>query len=305
MTDRRQFIGMCLGSLAAGASGAGAAPGPVARSTPLGPDLWLLQGHGNDIVALSSPEGLLLVDSGAPSRQRALHSALRRLPGGPRVRTLVNTHAHPEATGGNEQLGKAGTHIIAHEKTLLALSHPVWDPRVDRYRPPLAPRGRPVETLRQARELAFGNERLEIGHLLQAHTEGDLFVHFRGADVLVVGDAAAPVVDPVLDWTQGGWLGGRIDSLAALLRRAGEGTRIIAGTGGVHGRAQLQVEHDALARLYERSTQLLRKGYGLQDMLQAGVMRDLGRDWQDAPRLLDDVLKGLWAHHNTISHDIV
>jgi glyoxylase-like metal-dependent hydrolase (beta-lactamase superfamily II) len=70
-----------------------------------------------------------------------------------------------------------------------------------------------------------GSERIEYGHLLEPHTDGDIYVFFRDANVLAVGDAISPVKDPILDWFGGGWLGGRVDSQEKLLKLSDEKTR--------------------------------------------------------------------------------
>ena len=62
-----------------------------------------------------------------------------------------------------------------------------------------------------------GNEEIDYGYLLMAHTSGDLYVHFKGANVIAVGDVASPLRDPELDWFTGGWVGGRVDSMDLLL----------------------------------------------------------------------------------------
>ena len=62
------------------------------------------------------------------ARSDALMKAVAGLPGGGPVHTIFNTHWHPEQTGSNEQLGKAGRTIIAHENTRLWLTTDVTWP---------------------------------------------------------------------------------------------------------------------------------------------------------------------------------
>jgi len=40
-------------------------------------------------------------------------------------------------------------------------------------------------------------------------------------------------------------------------------------------------------------------------MLKAGVLNGLARTWKDPQRFLYDVQKGLWAHHNKLSPNVV
>jgi hypothetical protein len=109
----------------------------------------------------------------------------------------------------------------------------------------------------------------------------------------------------VLDWFGGGWLGGRVDSLAMLLKLANAQTRIVPSYGPVIKRADVQAEHDMLLKLFERMVDLIRKGDSAEDILAQGVMDDLGRTFDDPLKFLQDAHKGFWAHHNTLSPDVV
>ena len=57
----------------------------------------------------------------------------------------------------------------------------------------------------------IGGRPIEFGYLIEAHTDGDIYVAFPDLDVIAVGDVASPGRDPVFDWFGGGWLGGRLD----------------------------------------------------------------------------------------------
>ena len=40
-------------------------------------------------------------------------------------------------------------------------------------------------------------------------------------------------------------------------------------------------------------------------MLEAGVLKDLPRTWNDPKTFLYDVQQGLWAHHNKLDANVV
>jgi Helix-hairpin-helix containing domain len=133
-----------------------------------------------------------------------------------------------------------------------------------------------------------------------AHTDGD-YVFFRDANVLAAGDAISPMKDPVLDWFGGGWLGGRVDAQEKLLKFSDEKTRIVPSYGPVVGRAELQAEFDMTRMLFDRMLDMVRKGMSAQDMLDAGLMKDLNRTFRDPYRFTYDAHKGYWAHHNSLA----
>lgn len=265
----------------------------------------LVSGLGGNVLVRATAEGQTLIDSGAPGETRALVEALESLPGGGRVDTVINTHWHLDQIGGNETFGARGATIVAHEKTRFRLTHGYYLRDEDRYREPVPTAARPTETLRDRRTLELGGENVEIGYLIEAHTDGDVYVHFTDADIIAVGDAVSPLVDPELDWFGGGWLGGRVDSLARLLEIGDDATLYVPSYGPAVRRKDVAVEHEMMLTLFERTTELLRQGYSAAEMLDAGVMDDLARRFDDPGKFLYDVHQSLWAHHNKISHDIV
>jgi cyclase len=267
--------------------------------------LAALSGAGGNVLALSTSDGLVVVDSGAAASGAPLVAALAALPNGAHVHTLFNTHWHLDQIGSNETLGRAGTRIVAHEKTRQRLAYGYYLPAEDRYQKPLPAPAQPSESFFTTGATTVGKERIEYGYLLEAHTDGDIYVYFRDSNVLAVGDAVSPLRDPELDWFGGGWLGGRVDSLALLLTLCDARTKIVPSYGPVIGQAEVQKEHDMMLKIFERMVDLVRKGDSAADVLAAGVLNDSGRSWTDALKFVHDAHKGLWAHHNTLSPDVV
>jgi cyclase len=303
MLDRRQLMTRVVGAVIAGLAlpRRGAAQ---PATTALTDRLSLIASGGTNVLALSTPDGLVLVDSGAPDRSDALVAALRSLPGGG-VSTVFNTHYHPENTGANEALRQGGATIVAHENTRLWMATPVWNPAEDRYRPPRPEAARPTRTFRAEDSMTAGGERLEYGYLIEGHTSGDIYVRFRGANVLAVGDVASPTRDPELDYFTGAWIGGRVDAMDRLLALCDDGTRVVPGFGPVMTKAELKAERDVMKTVYDRTVDQVREGDDATDMLKAGVLNGLPRTWKDPQRFLYDVQKGLWAHHNKLSPNVV
>jgi cyclase len=123
--------------------------------------------------------------------------------------------------------------------------------------------------------------------------------------VLAVGDVASPTRDPELDYFTGAWIGGRVDAMDRLLALCDDRTRIVPGFGPVMTKAELEAERDVMKTIYERTVDRVREGDEATDMLDAGVLNGLARTWKDPRRFLYDVQKGLWAHHNKLSPNVV
>jgi cyclase len=319
-TDRRNFLQTSLGSLAAlasvsalgGLEGCQQLPSrqtsgsPTAGKTALPTEkltdrVTLITGAPGNVVALSSSDGFVLVDSGSSAAARGVRKSLA----GAKVRTLFNTHYHAEQTGGNELFGKAGAEIHAHEITRQWLATDYYVPAEDRWVKALPKVARPTKSFREKGAMKVGEESIEYGYLLEAHTRGDIYVFFRDSNVLAVGDVASPLRDPALDWYAGGWLGGRVDAMDDLIKLANDETKIVPAYGPVMTREQLKAESAMMHQLYDRTTELTDHGRSAQDMLDAGVLNEVKRKFDDPFRFLYDVCKGNWAHYTNFGGNIV
>lgn len=266
--------------------------------------LHVLPGFGGNVVAFGAGDGLLLVDSGAAGRTQALADALAALDSGS-VRTLFNTHWHPDQVGGNFYFGDNGATIIAHDKTLRYLSTPYYLFEEERYRQPLPKEAQPDQVFFEGGELSAGGERIVYGYLQSAHTNADIYVQFTNANVIAVGDVVSPAIDPSFDWFSGGWIGGRVDALNRLLDIGDAQTRYVPSTGPVISRAVVAAERDLMQFLYDALVDQVRMGFDWEDSLATGIMDNLPRKLDDPAKFLYDAHKGLWAHHNKLEPNIV
>jgi cyclase len=273
--------------------------------TDMADGLYLMSGAGGNMLALATDDGLALVDSGSADFSDSVVATVGELSSGHGVTALFNTHWHPDQVGANAALGAAGATIFAHEKTRQRLTTGYYLPAEDRYEPALPQAGLPTETFYTEGGTRIGGQAVEYGYLIEAHTDGDIYVAFPDRNVIAVGDVVAPERDPELDWYGGGWLGGRLDSLATLLERSDADTRFVPSHGPVVGRAEVEAEQAMLTVFFDRFVERIRLGESARDMLKAGILDGLGREFAEPYRFLDDNYNGFWAHHNALMHDIV
>jgi cyclase len=289
---RREFL-QALAGVAAFALPGAARVQAEQSGWNLGNRLLLVKGAGNNVVALLGDDGTLLVDAGDVANAPELLTRVGK------VRTLFNTHYHLESTGGNDAMAAAGAKIVAHVNTKLWMTQEIirdWED--GKVYPPRAKAALPTEAFRAASgEMTFAGERIEYGLLTQAHTDGDLFVHFRNANVLVVGDAVQPGRLPTLDWFCGGWIGGMMNAQKALLDRADDQTKIVPASGPVMTKADLQASHATIVKIREKLVGLVKKGQGAQNMIDAKAVDEF-KDVMpgDAATFLYEAYRGLWAH---------
>jgi len=307
MVDRRQVIkGGLAGMLTLWAPPllhAGQSAGNGVRT--LTDRLSVLDGGGSNVVALSSPDGIVLVDTGAPGTADRVIAALKGLGGNGKVHAVCNTHYHLAQTGNNEAFAAAGAAIVAHDRTRQWMSVDHWLPEQDRYEKARPRAAWPTEVFFNTGTRTLGGERIDYGYLLVAHTAGDIYVFFRDANVLVAGDVASPVNDPELDWITGAWIGGRVSAMNHLLTLGNDQTRVVPGTGPVMTWAEFKAERELMEIVRQRLFKQIRQGDGPRDMVDGGVLNDLPRTWKDPYRFLYAAARGLWGNHNKLDPDVV
>jgi glyoxylase-like metal-dependent hydrolase (beta-lactamase superfamily II) len=311
--NRRDVLKSALGVFATwGSPRVLSAQQAVAGVRRLTDQIAVVDGGGSNVLAFFTGEGFVLVDGGAP---QSFDTVMASLGVNANVSTLFNTHHHTDQTGNNEMFAAATqgtplrrsgrTAIVAHKRTLEWMSADHWiqaDDRFEKARPKAA---RPTETFLTTGSLKAGGEQIDYGYLTLAHTNGDIYVHFRNANVLAVGDVASPLRDPALDYVTGAWIGGRVDAMDVLLRLANEQTRIVPAYGPVMSKAELKTERDMMEEVRTRLFDRVREGDGPRDMLERGVLKGLARTWNDPYKFLYDAAKGLWAHHDKLGPNVV
>ncbi|HUI81165.1 MAG TPA: MBL fold metallo-hydrolase [Bryobacteraceae bacterium] len=287
---RREFFPVLVGGAAA-ISIPHATFGQTSPATKLTDKITLVTGAGNNVVVLSGGEESLLVDCGDASHAPDL------LKLGGRIKTVFNTHWHPESTGANDAMAKAGAKLVSHVNTELWMTQEIihdWEKKIF---PPRAKVALPSETFYTAGKMTFGEEPIEYGLMPLAHTDGDIFVHFMGSNILVVGDVVQPGRLPYLDYPTGGWIGGMQQAHRTVLGRANDMTRIVPATGPVMTKAEVQASLDLLTKVRDQLVKLMKQGKGAQDMIDAKAMKDFeGQLTGDPDVFIFTAYRGLWAH---------
>jgi len=307
---RRSFLQGFVPALAVASlprwSGAADARSRDLTVTPLTDRLFVISGGGGNVTVFNSTEGVLLVDGGSPDESKSILETVRQKTGAKRVHTLFNTHWHWEQTGSNLTLGRAKTRIIAHENTRLWLTTTVVSKWQDNKTfAPLPKEALPNQTFYTTGSLSFGGEQIDYGYLPQAHTDGDLYVFFRNANVLVAGDVVSAGSYPILDYCTNGWIGGMVNATQSLMSLCNEKTRIVSGAGGVKAPADIEAEHSMLAAMKQRLSHLLAQGMSVQDMLDAAPTREFDAQWGDPKLFVANAWPGLVQRARELGVSIV
>ena len=271
------------------------APAQDATVERLSDDLFVVRRPGEaNVVARTGKDGVVLVDGGSPAGSSALLTAVAGLPSGGPVLTIFNTHWHHEQTGSNEQLGKAGRTIIAHENTRLWLTSDVvypWNGKRFKRMPKVA---QPNKTFYTTGELTPD---VRYGYIPDAaHTDGDMYVHFPKQNVLAVGDAVCADGWPMVDYTTGGWIGGIVGALQRLQAMADANTRIVPARGPVIGVIELKAQLQMYATIYGRLTQLLNKGRSPSEAVAANPTKEFDAQMGNPDEFVRRAFESLWGY---------
>lgn len=256
-----------------------------------------ITGAGSNVLLVIGPDNLLMVDGGLKERSAELLKVVAeqsKLP----VRVLFNTHWHWNHIGSNEALGKAGAKIVAHEFTRQWLNTEIdsgWEKRTYE---PLPKEALPNETFYgpAKQTMMFSQEPLEYALMPQAHTDGDIYVYFPKANILMAGDVVSGWSYPVLDYTTGGWINGMLNAQKTLLAMTNAETRIIPGTGPIQTHADLQAQTETLTTIRDRLVKLMKTGNGPKEMIAAKPTQEFDERWGNPEQFIFNAYKGLWGH---------
>jgi cyclase len=236
----------------------------------------LLVGAGGNIAVQIGSDGVLVVDTGLAQHADKVLAAIRKLSDQP-IRYIINTHFHPDHTGGNEVIGKAGvttqgnpTTVIAHENVLTRMSAPLGKPGAT------APAFWPNNTyFPEEKDIFVNGEPIMIYHDPAGHTDGDSIVLFRRSDVIMAGDVFNMMGYPVIDQASGGGVQGVINGLNRVLDLAVPeheqegGTYVIPGHGRVCDEADVLEYRDMVTIIRDRIEDMAKRGLTLDQVKAA------------------------------------
>jgi cyclase len=271
-------------------------------TTQLGENIYLLSGAGCNVIARTGADGVVMVDGGLAENAEALAQAVAALPNSGPVRTLFNTHWHPEQTGSNERLGMAGVTIISQENTRLWLQQNItwpWNGQKFKKLPKIA---QPNKTFYDKGTLDSGiGSHIQYGYIPDAaHTDGDLYVYFPQENILAVGGAACGQGWPVVDWWTGGWIGGivgglqRIQSVAS--SNGNRDTKIVPAYGPVLSFAGIAAQAEMYGTIYDRLNQMLNKGRGPSEAVEAKPAKEFEAKMGNSDEFIRRAFESQWAY---------
>jgi cyclase len=247
------------------------------RTVHVSGGVYMLVGGGANVVVQVGNEGVLVVDTGAPNMTDKLLAAIREL-SKKEIRWIVNTTLDPDHIGGNERISSAGRTVNGNPAAII--SHEKLPLRMVKLAVPVPINARPLNTFfSDQRDLYFNDDPVFM-YRSPGHTDGDIIVHFRTADVIVAGDTFLTTTYPSIDAANGGTTQGFIDGLNRILDLAVPkhleegGTYIIPGHGRICDEADVLEYHDMIVIVRDRIRDAIKKGMTLDQVKAARLTRD-------------------------------
>lgn len=240
--------------------------------------IYMLVGQGGNIGVSVGEDGVFLIDDQyAPltDRIKAAVAALSERP----VRFVMNTHWHGDHTGGNENLAKTGTVVVAHDQVYERMTKENFLAAFN-LKVPAAPKAAlPVISFNDSITFHLNGHDIHAVHVKHAHTDGDSIVHFRAANVIHTGDIFFNGFYPFIDAGSGGSMDGVIAAVDVVLKLADEKTRIMPGHGPLADRKALEGYRKFLVDVRERIGKLLQQGRSVDEIRAAKPLADYEATW--------------------------
>ncbi len=248
------------------------------NAIPVSDNIYMLTGQGGNIGLFLGEDGTFIIDDQfAPLTEKIL-AAIKSV-GGDTPRFLINTHFHGDHTGGNENLGNAGTLIVSHDKVRERLVAGSYIKAFGMNSPPANKAALPVLTFSEDMHFHINGDSVNAVHVPSAHTDGDSIIYFKKANVVHAGDIFFNGFYPFIDAANGGSLRGTFAAVDAMLAATDSKSKIIPGHGPLADKAQLQAYRDMLAIAYARLLKLKNDGVSVEDAVIQDPLSDLEAQW--------------------------
>src|SRR5271169_4009702 len=271
----------------------------------LAPNLYSLHGSagldpahpdaaGGRVAVLFGPDGVLMVDTEDPQLAAKTLETIRTFTSGP-IKVVVNSHIHPDHTGGNEFFGKQGAVIFSQENLREEMISPPG-----RSAPALDPAGIPTSTYRYsapgvpAVTIHMNGETVDFIPMMPSHTAGDTIVRFNKANAIYIEDFYRNFGYPFADQANGGSIKGMIEAVDLIGKIAGPDTTLIPGHGTLIRKKDLLGYRAMIVDILAKVRKLRDQGKSLDEVLAANLTAPydattLGDTKQSKDRFISEV----------------
>jgi cyclase len=248
------------------------------RTTQVAPGIYMLEGEGGNIGVSAGEDGVFLIDDQFAPLSQKIMTAVKAISEKP-IRFLMNTHWHGDHVGGNENFGKAGTVIIAHDNVYKRMSVGGAITMLKQNYAPYPKAALPAVSFSQSATFHLNGDDVTSTHLPPAHTDGDSFVRFTKANVIHTGDVFAAYRYPFIDPESGGSVKGVLRAIDAMLPMIDDNTKVIPGHGGLSSKKDVLAYRKMVAAAIAKIEPMVKSGKSLQQVLDAKPLAEYDAEW--------------------------
>ena len=251
---------------------------PGTTATKLAEGVYVLEGLGGNITVADAKDGAIMVDGGLASSHDRVKAAIATI-GQHKIKFLINTHFHADHTGGNEFFAKNGATVIAdvHVKTRMAAG--TTNGLTGVKTPPVPTGALPAKTYNGSFRIKLDKRTADLNHIANAYTDGDTFVWFKTANVLVTGDTFTNGRYPDIDFANGGNIDGMIAAADTYLKLTDTKSKIVPGHGPIADKTDLLDFYTMLVVARDRMDMLIQDGKSENDVVAERPFADRDAKW--------------------------
>jgi len=260
-------------------------------------NVYMLQGAGGNIGASVGDDGIVVVDDQYAPLAEKIQAALKGITDKP-VRFIINTHYHPDHTGGNEYFQKQAP-IIAHDnvRKRLEAGGPAGNGGSVHFDAKPAAKGAlPIITFDHDVTVHLNGEDIRALYFPAGHTDGDSIIFFPKSNVVHMGDDFVTYGFPFIDVEAGGSINGMIDGVEKVIAQVPADVKIIPGHGPVSSVDDVRAYLKMLKETRDVVAASLKDGKTLDQMKQAKILdpwKKYSGDFVNAAAFLETLYNSL------------
>lgn len=239
---------------------------------PVNKNVSYIEGRGGNIGVIYGEDGILLIDDQYAPLTEKIIEAISNFSSEP-IRFIINTHMHPDHTGGNENFGKRGALIVGHENVRSQMKVAGYDQTP------------PFVTFSKDVNFHINDENIHVFKVPNAHTNNDSFIKFTNANVIHTGDVFRSESYPYIDANNGGSFLGTIEVYELLISLCDENTKIIPGHGKQTTVETVKLAIEMLQEIKSRIELMIMEGKDLDEILRSDISIDYDNRWDSGRRI--------------------
>lgn len=248
------------------------------RATAVARGVHMLVGAGGNIAVAVGDDAVFIVDDQFAPLTPKIQAAIAALTSKP-VKFVVNTHWHFDHTGGNENFGKAGAMIVAHDNVRKRMSTEQFIAALNRRDPASPAAALPVVTFSDGVTFHINGDSVVVTHVVPAHTDGDAIIRFLKANVVHMGDVFNNAGLPFVDLSSGGSINGIIAAAEQVYAMTDAQTKIIPGHGALTNRDRLKQYREMLVALRDRMRREVAAGRTVDQVIALKITEAYAKDF--------------------------